>query len=185
MNKLSVFVLLILLFAIAGCDSYGPEELDRLVKEDSNFKQMITARDQARSQMKAIKDDMLAKKKIMDAQVEKVHQDYDAYAKVQNLKIEKYQATIDANRNLLKREIDTGGAQLSAKETELEGYQKTLSDVKKVMRESKGIKISAQEKEKWEERVLLLSEKIRPLLDGIQELRLQTRLKKQKLTFLR
>ena len=174
-----------LLFTLAGCASYGPEELERLLKEDPNFKQMIIARDQARGQIKAIKNDMLSKKKIMDGQIEKFHQEYDVYAKTQHSKIEKYQATIDANRNLLKREIETGSAQLAAKETELEGYEKTLSDVKKVMRESKGIKISPQEKEKWEERTLMLSEKMRPLLDEIQELRLQIRLKKQKLIFLK
>ena len=174
-----------MLLTLAGCSSYGPEELERLIKEDPGFKQMIVARDQTRAQVKAIKDELLAKKKVMDQQIEKLRGDYDTYAKIQNLKIEKYQATIEANRNLLQREIETAGAQLAAKETELEGYEKTLTDVKKVMQETRGIKISAPEKEKWEERLLMLSEKIRPLSDEIQELKIQTRLKKQKLSFLR
>ncbi len=173
------------LFILSGCASYGPEELDRLTKEDPNFRQMIVARDQINTQIRVIKQDMLAKKKVMDAQIGRLRGEYDIYAKAQSLKVERYQATIEASRNLLSREMDTANAQLSAKLTELEGYEKTLSDVKKVIRESKGINLSSVERQKWEERVLMLSEKIRPLLDDIQDLKLQIRLKKQKVSFLR
>src|SRR3989338_2162598 len=179
------FVFLAFLSCLTGCSSYGPEELDRLVKEDPSFRQMIVARDQAHQQMGEIKEDLLPKKKAMDKQVEKLRREYDTYAKAQNLKIEKYKPTIETNRSLLKREIQTEEAQLEARLTELDGYQKTLSDVKKVMNESKGIRISSQEKEKWDERMLMLSEKIRPLADEIQELKLQIRLKKQKISFLK
>ena len=180
----SRLLFLTLFLFLTGCASYGPEELDRLTKEDPNFRQMIVARDQINAQIQTLKKDMLAKKKVMDAQIGKFRAEYDIYAKAQNLKIEKYQATIEASRNLLKREMDTANAQLAAKLTELEGYQKTLSDVKKVIRESKGISLSSVERQKWEERVLMLSEKIRPLSDDIQELKLQIRLKKQKISFL-
>ncbi len=177
-------VFLLCLFA-SGCNSYAPEELDRLTKEDPNFKQLILARDRAHVQIASIKGDLLAKKKVMDMQIDKLRRDYDAYAKVQNLKAEKIGSTIEASRNSLKKEIETMGAQLAAKENELEGYEKTLADVKRVIGESKGIKFSAQEKQKWEERILMLSEKIGPLSDDIQDLKLQIRLKKQKIGFLK
>ncbi len=177
-------VLATALFLLAGCSSYGPEELDRLTKEDPNFRQMIIARDQINVQIRAIKADLLSRKRVMDAQIDKLRADYDVYAKAQNLKVEKYQAAIETNRLVLKREVETSSAQVGAKVTELEGYQKTLSDVQKVIRESKGIKLSTQERQKWEERVLMLSEKIRPLSDEIEDLKLQIRLKKQKISYL-
>ena len=164
---------------------HAPEELDRLTKEDPAFKQMIAARDQMHSQIRLIKDDLLEKKKAMDAQIGKLRQDYDVYAKAQTLKVEKCQNAIDANRKALKNEIETASAQLEAKQTELQGYEKTLGDVRKVLHESKSINLSAQEKQKWEERVLMLSEKIRPLTEELQELKLQIRLKKSKISFLR
>ncbi len=179
------FFLLGALFLLGGCSAYGPEELDRLTKEDPHFKQMILARDQMHAQIRSLKEDLLGRKKAMDLQIDKLRRDYDAYAKAQNIKIEKYQTTIESNRSVLKREIDAASVQLTAKETELDGYQKTLSDVKKVLQEGKGIRLSAQEKDKWEERVLMLSEKIRPLMDEIQELRLQGSLKKKKMSFLK
>lgn len=179
------FCLSIFLLSLAGCAVYGPEELERLVKEDPKFAQMITARDQAHAQIGLIKNDLLSKKKTVDAQVSKLRGDYDAYSKEQNLKIEKYQNAIEANRFLLKKEIDAVNEQLELKLVELSGYQKTLSDVKKVMRESKGIQLSKAEQQKWEERVLMLSEKIRPLSDEIQELKFKIRLKKQKSSFLK
>lgn len=181
------FILTLLCFSgLSGCDfNQNPEEMDRLMKEDAGFKQMIGARDQAHRQIAIIKDDLLKKKSILDAQIEKQRAEYDRYAKAQNIKIEQYRGTIDANRNVLRHEIDTASAQLEAKSTELEGYQKTLSDVQKVLKESKGITLSPQEKKKWEERVLMLSEKIRPLTEEIQELRLQVRLKKQKTGYLK
>ena len=174
-----------LLLTAAGCASYGPEELDRLAKEDPIFRQVILARDEAHHQVQIIKEDLLNRKKVMDGQIERLRGEYDAHAKTQNLKIEKYKSTVEANRNALKREMETKQAQLAARLTELEGYQKTLADVKKVMSESKGINISAQEKEKWDERMLMLSEKIRPLSEEIQELKLQIRLKKQKISYLK
>ena len=179
------YFLLGFLFLLAGCSAYGPEELDRLIKEDSNFKQMIIARDQMHGQMHAIKEDLLAKKQGMDAQIDKLHAEYDAYAKLQNQRIEKCQASIYSNRNFLKKEIEITEARLDSKRAELEGYSKTLLDVKRVLRESKGITFSAHEKQKWEEKILLLSEKIRPLKDEIEDLNLQNRLKKRKISFLR
>ncbi len=177
-------ILIAILLTAAGCSSSSPEELDRLVKEDLNFKQMILARDEAHHQIQMIKEDLLNRKKVMDSQIEKVRKEYDGYAKNKNLKIEKYKSTVETNRNALKHEIETREAQLAARLTELGGYQKTLGDVKKVLSESKGISISAQEKEKWDERMLMLSEKIRPLSEEMQELKLQIRLKKQKIGYL-
>ena len=180
----SCFLLLPAAF-LTGCSSSSPEELDRLTKEDSSFKQMITARDQANVQIRAIKEDLLNRKKVMDSQVDRLRKEYDAYAKAQNLTIEKYRTTIEANHSLLKRDVEMADAELSAKLKELDGYQKTLSDVKKVLREGKGLALSAPERQKWEERVLMLSEKMRPLMEEVQDLKLKIRLKKQKMYFLR
>jgi chromosome segregation ATPase len=171
--------------SIAGCASYGPEELDRLTKEDPQFRQMIAGRDKAHAEIRAIKNDLLSKKRIIDAQVEKLRRDYDVYSKAQNEKIEQYRGSVQASQSLMKREVEAMSAKLQARETELEGYQKTLADVQKVIKESKGFNLSEAERQRWEERVLLLSEKIRPLLDEIQELKLQIRLKKQKMYFLK
>ena len=57
------------------------------------------------------------------------------------------------------------------------------SRLRLVLREGKGINLSTQEKQKWEERILMLSEKIRPLSEEIQELKLQNRLKKRKIGY--
>ena len=184
MKKISVLILFSTLLT-AGCASYGPEELDRLTKEDPPFRQMIVSRDKMHAEIQNIKGDLLAKKKVLDAQVEKLRREYDAYAKAQNLKIEQCNSLIQTNRNSLKREIEAADARLQARMTELDGYQKTLADVKKVVKESKGFNLSEIERQRWEERVLLLSEKIRPLLDEIQELKLQIRMKKQKMYFLK
>lgn len=178
------FLILFSLF-LTGCSAYGPEELDRLTKEDSNFKQMIIARDQMHGQVRLIKDDLLAKKQTVDTQVDKLRAEYDAFAKLQNQKIERCQAAIDANRNLLKKDIEIEEASLTSKQAEFEGYSKTLGDVRKVLKESKGITFSSQEKQKWEEKTLLLSEKMRPLKEEIEDLILQIRLKKRKISFLR
>ena len=184
MRKEKILFLIFLSF-LCGCSLAGPQELDRLIKEDPAFRQMIVVRDQAHNEMHQIKEDLLAKKKILDAQIDKLRSDYDLIAKAQNKKIEQLQTTIETNRNLLKHEMETAAARLSTKGTELTGYQKTLADVKKVLHESKGIHFSSQEKQKWEERILMLSEKMRPLTDEIQELKLEIRLKKQKMNFLK
>ena len=177
-------ILLILCLSLTGCLQESPEELERLVKEDPTFKQMIAARDQAHVQIRLLKDELLNRKKQLDSQVEKLRADYDLVAKAQNKKIEDLRGTIEANRELMKRETTLGAASLEEKETELGGYQKTLADVRQVLHESKGISLSKAERQKWEERILMLSEKMRPLADEIQELKLQIRLKKQKLQYL-
>ena len=178
------FAVLSIFMVLAGCSSYGPEELDRLTKEDPAFKQMIVTRDQLHAQMHLIKEDLLAKKRVMDTEIDRLRTQYDAYAKLQNQKIEKYQTAIDSNRTILKHDSEIAEARLDSKRTELDGYRKTLGDVQKVLKESKGITFSAQEKEKWQEKVLLLSEKIRPLKEDIEDLNLQIRLKKRKISFL-
>jgi chromosome segregation ATPase len=180
-----LFFILISLPVLYGCDFYGPEELDRLMKEDPAFRQMIAARDQAHSRIRTLKQDLLVRKKDLDAQVDKLRASYDAYAKGQNQQIEKYMTAIEGYREQMKRELAVLGERLVARTAELNGYEKTLSDVKRVIRESKGIKLTSSEKQKWEERVLMLSEKIRPLKEEIQDIKLQIRLKKQKLSFLK
>lgn len=173
------------LILLSGCLSESPEELDRLVKEDPVFKQMIVLRDQAHRDILLIKQDLLSRKNVLDAQFSKMRSEYDVYAKAQNKKIDQYRSTIEAHRNQLKKEIELAAASMEDKETELAGYQRTLADVKKVLTEGKGISLSKAEKQKWEERILMLSEKMRPLSEEIQELRLQVRLKKQKIGFLK
>ncbi len=181
-----LFFLALISLSLTGClIQESPEELDRLVKEDPAFKQMIASRDQAHQNIRFIKDELLSKKKVMDAQVEKLRREYDVYAKSQNTKIDLYRALIENNRNQLNKDIAAAQASLDSKQVELEGYKKTSADVNDVLREAKGIQLSKSERQKWEERVLMLSEKIRPLNEEIQELRLRIRLKKQKIGFLR
>ena len=184
MKKIFFFVVISAVF-LSGCmGGQGPEELERLVKEDPVFKNMIVQRNRAHSQIALIKEDLLKKKKLIDAQVEKLRGEYDLYAKGQNRKIEQCRAAIEANRGRLKNEIASTETQVESKQAELEGYQKTLADVQKVLKDPKGITISAQEKKRWGEHVMMLTEKIRPLAEDIQELKLQTRLKKQKISYL-
>lgn len=183
MRRLPIFLILALL--VSGCMSYGPEELDRLTKEDPEFKKMILLRDQIHSDISLIKNDLLSKKKAVDAQNEKLRQEYDLYAKSQNVKIEKMKQVVEAKRNFLNHEIEAASNALNLKETELKGYQDTLDQVRKMLTESKGLSLSSAEKQKWEERTLMLSEKMRPLSDEIQDLKLQIRLKKRKVGFLR
>ncbi len=179
------FCLFLSLLFLSGCSLDSPGELERLTKEDPNFKQMIVQRDQIHAQIRTIKDDLLVKKKAMDVQVDKLHQDYDVYAKTQNGKIEKYRGIIENYRAVLKREMEVANERLSSKTIEQGGYQKTLADVKKVLTEGKGITLSSQEKQKWEERVQQLTEKLRPLMEEIQDIKLQIRLKKQKINYLK
>lgn len=179
------FAALLAGLCLTGCLGENAEELDRLVKEDPAFKQIIAARDAARAQIKAIKQDLFTRKNVLNAQVEKMRAEYETYAKGQNQKIEQYRAAIEADRVKLQRELELAGASLEKKLAEQAGYQKTLVDVKKMLSESKGITLSKAERQKWEERILMLSEKMRPLAEEIQDLRLQIRLKKQKIGYLK
>lgn len=182
------FPLSFLILFLSGCNSYNStasEELDRLTKEDPQFKEMMDSRNEAHRQIRAVKGQILEKKKVIDAKVSQLRKEYDAYVKENNITIEKYRSTIEANRNVLRREIEAGRAKLAAMAKELDGYQKTLGDVRKVISNGKGIDFSAEERKKWEERVLLLSEKIKPLADAIEEAKLSLRLKEQKMNFLK
>ncbi len=175
---------LIIATLLAGCAANNPEELERLAKEDPNFRQMIATRDKMHADIRLIKEDLLARKRAVDAQVEKMRQDYDTYAKSQNIKIEKYKTGLEMYRKALAKDVEQAAMSMETKQNELAGYEKTLRDVQKVLHESKGITLSAQEKEKWQERVLLLNEKMRPLSEEIQDLKLKIRLNKRKIGFL-
>lgn len=170
--------------ALSGCAVNNPEELERLTKEDPAFKQMITTRDRMHADVKLIRGDLLAKKRALDAQVEKMRLDYDVYAKAQNVKIEKYKTVLDTYRKALQKDTEAATLSLESKQSELAGYEKTLQDVKKVLSESKGITFSSAEKEKWQERIVLLNEKMRPLAEEMQDLKLKIRLHKKKIGFL-
>lgn len=177
-------LILALAVVLAGCAPNNPEELDRLMKSDPNFRQMVSSREHMRAEIQKIKADLLARKKIMDSQIDKLRSSYDAVAKIQNLKIEKYQANIDTNRNDLKRQVETRQAQLKAKETELAALESTLSEIQNVLKGSKSIQLTASEKQRWEERKLMQSEKMRPLAEDIEELKIQIDLAKKKSAFL-
>lgn len=176
---------LCVLLLLAGCASYGPEELERLKKEDPSFAQVIASKDHIHEQIRIIKNDLLSRKNAADIQIDRIRGEYDLYAKSQNEKIEKYRAAIDASRNLLQREVETGAKQLEAKVTELAGYQKTLAEVRKMLRDSRGLNLTGKSRQKWEERALMLSEKMRPLAEEIEDLRSEIRLKKRKIYFIR
>ena len=184
MKKYRALSLLLPVF-LTGCLQESPEELDRLGKEDPVFKQMILSRDQAHNQMQLIKQDLLNRKKWMDSQVEKLRADYDAVAKQQNKKIEQFRLSIEQNRDRLKREMEQQSVAMEEKKGTLDGYQKKMAAVRKVLQEGKGFSLSKTERQQWEERALMVSEKIRPLAEEIQELKLQVRLKKQKIQYLR
>lgn len=179
------FLPILLSFFLAGCLSWSsPEELDRLVKEDPDFRQMITQRDQVHNQVKLIKDDLLAKKRAMDAEVEKMRNTYDAQSKEADQKIEKLEALIAVHRSTLKKELDIAEQESAAKVAELKELMGTYNDIKRVSK-SKGINFTLKDKQVFREHVLELSEKINRLNERVQELRLQIRLKKQKIYFLK
>ena len=184
MRKYRFFLFLSVIF-LSGCLQQSPEELERLVKEDPSFKQMIAARDQARAQIQLIKQDLLSRKKQADEQTGKIRADYDASARQQNKKIEQLRGAVEQNRERLRTEMERQSDALAEKQNELDGYKKTQVDVRKVLDESKGITLSKAEKQRWEEHMMMLSEKMRPLAEEIQDLKLQIRLKKQKIQYLR
>jgi hypothetical protein len=170
---------------LSGCLlGENDEELGRLVKEDPVFKQMILVRDESRRQIALIKNDLLSRKNTMNSQAEKLRAEYDAVAKVQNAKAEEYRASIRALRDKLKQELELSIASLEKKRLDMAGFQRTLADLKKVLTEGKGLALSKNERLKWEEKTLMLSEKMRPLSEEIQDLKLQIRLKKQKIGYL-
>jgi hypothetical protein len=179
------WTLLCAALTLAGCLAQSPEELERLMKEDPEFKRMVAARDEVHDRIRLIKQDLLARKKTLDTQVGSLRAEYDAYAKAQNKKIEQSRAAIEANRSHLGTELELAVSALERKKTELTGYRKTLANVKRVLAESNGLTLSAAERQKWEERILMLSEKIRPLAEEVEELKLQIRLKKKKIGYLK
>jgi hypothetical protein len=184
MRRLFAFFLLVPFF-LSGCLlTESPEELERLTKEDPSFEKMILSRNQVHSQISLIKNDLLTRKKAVDAETERLRAAYDAYARAQQQKIGGLRGTIEGYRHALKSQIETAEARLEAKQIEVEGYRKTLGDVRQMLKESKGIELSAKERQKWDERILMLTEKIRPLEDEIRELRLEIRLKNQKIRYL-
>lgn len=179
----NLFLAVTALLFLSGCYPQSPEELDRLMKEDPAFRQTIEARDRARAGIRLIKNDLLARKRALDIQIGKLRDEYDAYAKGQYKKIEQYRAAILAAHQAMQREAELLSASADSKEKELSSYQKTLADFNKVLREGKGITFTKEEKKNFEERILLLSEKMRPLTDEIRELKLQLGLKKRKMAF--
>ena len=184
MKKCRAFCL-ILSLTLAGCLQESPEELARLTKEDPVFKQMILSRDQAHAQSRLIKEDLLERKKTMDDQIGKLRSDYDVIAKQQNKKMDQYGASIEQNANRLRKEIEAQSQSQSEKEVIFGSDQRKLAEVRKILQESKGFKLTKTERQQWEERALLLTEKMRPLAEEIQDLKLQIRLKKQKIRYLR
>lgn len=178
------FPIVIAALILIGCAPPDPEELERLVKQDPSFKQVIGARDQVHRQVQVIRTDLLQKKQALDSTVDKLRTDYDAFAKAQNQQIEKYQASLEAYRALMKRELETLNAQLQAKKTEFAGYKNSIESIHKMRGQTQGIKLSKAEQEKWQERVLMLSEKARPLVEEIRELEAEIALKKRKLSYL-
>ena len=178
-------LLALCLLLLAGCTSYGPEELDRLTKEDPNFKQMIAERDRMNGEIGVIKGEMLRRKRVMDAEVGRLRAEFDLFAREQNRKVEQYRSVIETSRNVLRRDVETSAARLEAKEAELDRLRASSGEVDKVLKQSKDIKLSSSEREKWEERRLMISEKIRPLEDDILELKASIRLNKRKISFLK
>lgn len=178
------FLALFFVAFFSGCNVYGPEELDRLIKEDPIFKQMIASRDQVHSQIRLIKDDLLTRKKSMDGQIEKLRNEFDIYSREQNQKIQKLETIIEASRAALRKDIEAAEEEMEAKSKELKDYLGTYNDIRQLGR-SKGITIPQKEKQVWQERLLELSEKINRLNERVQELKLQIRLKKQKISFLK
>lgn len=180
------FVLLFALpLALGGClIGESPEELERLTKEDPGFEKMILARNQVHQQIASIKQDLFDRKKALDAETLRMRSAHENYAAAQQQKIEGLRGAIEGYRRTLKSQIETAEARLEAKQIEVEGYRKTLADVQKMLRESKGIELSSKERQKWDERILMLTEKIRPIEDEMRELRLEIRLKNQKVRYL-
>jgi hypothetical protein len=177
--------MLLAALSLSGCLlAESEEELARLVKEDPAFKLMVIARDESRRQIALIKKDLLSRKNTIDAQVAKLRGDYDAVAKAQNARAEEFRAAIRADREKLKQELELAIASLEKKQLDMAGFRRTLADLKKVLTEGKGLALSKNERQKWEEKTLMLSEKMRPLSEEIQDLKLQIRLKKQKIGYL-
>ncbi len=169
---------------VSGCVPVNQEELERLTKEDPSFAQMIASRDQAYAQIQLIKQDLLSKKKVLNAQTEKLQSDYEAYARLQSQKIDQFRATIASRRAVLQKDIDTAQQQLDVKQKELALCQNTLTNIRRLLNESKGVQLSSKERRNWEERAVVQAEKTKVLADEVQELKLYIRLKKQKASFL-
>jgi uncharacterized coiled-coil DUF342 family protein len=170
---------------LSGCEQVDTETLNKITQEDPSFKAVMEKKQELDSkiafltnQLRDVKNDTYAKIRTLQDNFNR--QKVDCDGKIASLKAE-----LDPVRTALRTEAESLRSALAAKKEVLRNLENTRRNLTNLINQQKAVSVTAQDMQKWQERLADLNKQIEPIAGEIRELDEQLKILRLKLLALR
>lgn len=172
-------------FGLCGCEQVDTETLNKIIQEDPSFKAVIDRKRELDSkvaflanQLRDAKNDTYAKIRTLQDNFNRQKLDVDG--KIASLKSE-----LDPVRIEIRTEAESLRNALTGKKEILKNLENTRRNLTNLINQQKAVSVTAQDMEKWQERLVDLNKQIEPITGEVRELEEKVKILKLKLIALR
>lgn len=186
MKKILIFCgLLAMVYGVSGCEQVDTETLNKITQEDPSFKAVLEKKRELDSkvafltnQLRDAKNDAYAKIRTLQDNFNKQKMDVDG--KIASLKSE-----LDPARIEIRTEAESLRSALTGKKEILKNLENTRRNLTNLINQQKAVSVTAQDMEKWQERLADLNKQIEPIAGEVRELEEKVKILRLKLIALR
>ena len=179
------FGLLVFCIFITGCEQVDTEMLNKITQEDPSFKAVLEKKRELDSkaafltnQLRDAKNDTYGKIRTLQDNFNRQKMDVDG--KITSLKSE-----LDPVRIEIRTEVESLRSSLTSKKEILKNLENTRRNLTNLINQQKAVSVSAQDMQKWQERLGDLNKQIEPIAGEVRELEEKLKILRLKLIALR
>ncbi len=182
---LALCMLLVFVFGLSGCEQVDTETLNKITQEDPSFKAVLEKKQELDSkaafltnQLRDAKNDAYAKIRTLQDNFNRQKMDVDG--KIASLKSE-----LDPVRIEIRTEVESLRSALTSKKEILKNLENTRRNLTNLINQQKAVSVTAQDMQKWQERLGDLNKQIEPIAGEVSELEEKLKILRLKLIALR
>src|SRR3989338_345953 len=139
----------------AGCSFYleQPKSVDEVLKEDPGFAFVLEKKKILDEKIKAVDEEFKKEKDSLNVKIKAIEDDMRKKRQETNNSIQDIKKELEPERNAIRENIRQAKASLSDRQNTLKNIDKMLLDVAKLLQKGADLKMTEEERAKWEERM--------------------------------
>lgn len=145
---------------------------------------MIQRREELRRQISGLKNQMHAKQRAVDQEIQKLRSTYDADAVAGRRAMDEARKSLDVIRKSYAQALDQLEVDLESKKAEREELEEALVSARQVLEQKDAMGMGETDVANWQARIAQIEGKLGPLAEHIAQLEDEISIRKRKLKFL-
>jgi len=180
----SVLGALILSLLASGCSLKDESELELLMHEDADYRNLIEVKRQITVHIGEIRKDLKQKKQVLDEKITGMRKAYGTERDAKQVQVDALRAKMNAIRQEFKMGLAKAKETLASKERLQSQLSSALKDAEDVVGQKEKLGLSEEELTQWQAQIKNIKERLAPLSQEVVNLKAEVAIKTKKLRHL-